>query len=184
MPRKVSGAEALAEISALPRDRTVLVGIDGYGGAGKTTFAAAAATMVPGAIVVHADDFAAPTVPEWDFDRFRAQVLAPLLAGHPGRYQRWDWQRDEGAEWHDVPLGRLVILEGVSSTRAEVAAPWDLTVWIDTPESVRLDRAVTRDGAAMLPTWYDVWLPEEAAYVAREDPLSRVDLILDGVGWE
>ncbi len=79
-------------------------------------------------------------------------------------------------------LDRLVILDGVSSTRAEVAAPWDLTIWVDTPENVRLDRALVRDGAAMLPMWHDVWLPEEEAYVAREDPLSRVDLIVSGVG--
>jgi uridine kinase len=180
MPERVSRDEALARIAALPRDRTVLVGIDGYGGAGKSTFAAAAAQRVPSAVVVHVDDFAAPDIPQWDWDRLRAQVLLPLLAGRPGRYQRWDWPSNTGAEWHDVPVGRIVLVEGVSSTRREVDAPWDLTVWIDTPEPTRLDRALERDGPAMMARWHEEWLPSENAYVARENPLARVDLIVSG----
>jgi uridine kinase len=180
MPRRVSRDEAIARIAALPRSGTVFVGVDGYGGSGKTRFAADAAAAVPDAVVVHADDFASPSVPEWDFGRFRDQVLLPLRAGRPARYQRWDWHRDEGAEWHEIPVGRVVILEGVSATRREVAAPWALTVWIDTPEDVRGQRALERDGAAMLATWRDVWQPEEEAYVARENPLARVDLIVSG----
>jgi uridine kinase len=178
MPQRVSRETALAAIAALPRDRTLFVGVDGYGGAGKTTFEAAAA--VPGLIVVHVDDFAAPDVPEWDWDRLRAQVLLPLLAGRPARYQRWDWHTNTGAEWHDVPVDRIVLIEGVSSTRREVGAPWTLTVWIDTPLEARLQRALERDGAHMLPRWLDDWLPSEEAYVAREDPLSRVDYIVSG----
>jgi uridine kinase len=179
--RVVAPEEAVAAVEALPRDRTVLVGVDGYGGAGKTTLAARLAAAVPGAVVVHIDDFAASDIAEWDWDRFRAQVLMPLLAGRPARYQRWDWPTDRGAEWHDVPPGRLVIVEGVSSTRREVAAPWDLTIWVDAPLEERLRRAVERDGAAMLPKWLEDWIPSENAYVARENPTARVDLIVSGV---
>jgi uridine kinase len=131
-------------------------------------------------VVVHVDDFAAPDVPQWDWDRLRAQLLLPLLAGRPARYQRWDWDANSGAEWHDVPVGRIVVIEGVSSTRHEVDAPWDLTIWIDTPEPVRLDRALERDGPAMMARWQGEWLPSENAYVARENPLARVDLIVSG----
>ena len=178
MPRRVTRDEALAAIAALPRDRTVLVGVDGYGGAGKTSFAAS----VPDCVVVHIDDFAAPSVPEWDWDRFRVQVLLPLLSGRPARYQRWDWDSDRGAEWHDVPTGRVVVVEGVSSTRVEVGAPWDLTIWVDAPERVRLTRALERDGPQLLARWLDEWLPSENAYVARENPMARVDLVVSGVG--
>lgn len=180
MPQRVPREAALAVIAALPRDRTLFVGIDGYGGAGKTTFAADAVARVPGAVVVHVDDFATPDVPEWDWDRLRGQLLLPLLAGRPGHYQRWDWHTNTGAEWHDVPVGRIVLVEGVSSTRREVGAPWTLTFWIDAPRQTRLRRAVERDGAHMLPRWLDDWMPSEEAYVAREDPMSRVDYIVSG----
>ena len=183
MPRRVTHAEAVREAATLVAARpeqTVLIGVDGRAGAGKSTIAESIAAAVPGSIVVHVDDFAGPLVPEWDWPRLREQVLLPLLAGRPGRYQRWQWNRDQPAEWHDVPTGRPVIIEGVSSTRREVDAPWALQIWIDAPREVRLARAVERDGRQMLPHWLDVWMPSEEAYIAREQPQRRVDLIVDG----
>lgn len=180
---RVSQREAIAQVAALPqpsRTETTFVGVDGFGASGKSTFARRLAEQRPGSLVVHVDDFAAPGVPEWDWPRFRAQLLDPLLAGRPARFQRWDWRRDEGAEWHDVPLGRTVIVEGVSATRREVDAPWALTVWVDAPREVRLARAQERDGGRMLTTWLERWLPEEEAWAARAHPLERVDLIVDG----
>lgn len=158
----------------------MLVGIDGYGGSGKTSLAALVAAAVPDSVIVHVDDFAAPDMPQWDWDRFRAQVLLPLLAGRPAHYQRWDWETNTGAEWHDVPVGRKVLVEGVSSTRREVAAPWDLTIWVDAPLEIRLARARERDGEHMLARWLEDWIPSEDAYVARENPLARVDLVVSG----
>jgi uridine kinase len=181
--RRVSQHAALAEIARVVSEHageTVFIGVDGYGGSGKTTFAARAQQAVPDLLVVHIDDFASPTIPEWDWDRFNGQIVAPLLAGRAAYYQRWDWGTDRGAEWHAVPAGRSVLIEGVSSTRREVAAPWGLTIWVDTPREVRLDRAADRDGADLLPMWLDVWLPSEEAYVERENPLARVDLIVSG----
>jgi uridine kinase len=176
----VSRAEALAEIAALPRGRTLFVGIDGFGAAGKSALAAAAARAVPGSVVVPIDDFAAPQVPEWDWARFDAQLARPLRAGRPATYQRWGWDRDQGGEWVRIPAGRMVIVEGVSSTRREVRLPWALTVWVDAPSEVRLRRVRERDGPAMLPQWLDAWLPSEQAYAAREEPMARMDLIVSG----
>jgi len=180
MARRVTRAEAVAAVVALPRDRTVWVGVDGFGGAGKTTLAAELAAAVPGAVVVHVDDFARPSLAEWDWDRFAAQLTVPLLADRPAHYQVWDWDRDAGGEWVDVPPGGLVVVEGVSSTRAQVAVPWDLTVWVEAPRDVRLERALERDGPDMIRRWLDDWMPSEEAYAARERPQERVDLIVDG----
>ena len=177
-PRRASARQVVAAVAALDAG---FVGIDGYGASGKTTLAAAVAAAVPHAVVVHIDDFAAPAIAEWDWDRFRAQVLLPLLAGRPARYQRWDWATDSGAEWHNIEPGSLVVVEGVSATRREVGAPWALTVWVDAPLDVRLQRALARDGATMLPRWLEQWIPSEQAYVAEQDPLARVDLVVDGV---
>lgn len=183
MPRRVSAEEAVAEairVCAAVIDRTPLIGIDGFGASGKTSLAAAVASAVPDAQVVHVDDFSGPHVAEWAWARFRAQVLIPVLAGRPARYQMWDWDRDCGGEWVDVPSGRPLIVEGVSATRSEVCAPWDLTIWVEAPRDVRLRRAVARDGESMLPKWLNDWLPSEEAYVGREHPERRVDLIVNG----
>lgn len=182
-PRRASRAEVVDAVRAVAQrfpERTVFVGIDGFGGAGKSVLADAIAAAVPRAVVVRVDDFSGPQIGEWDWDRFRAQLLAPLLAGRPARYQVWDWDADVGGAWHEVPPGRVVIIEGVSSTRAEAAVPWDLTVWVDAPREVRLARALERDGAAMLSRWLADWMPSEQAYARRENPRHRVDLIVSG----
>jgi uridine kinase len=181
MPRRVSQLAASHEVAALARfARTVWVGVDGRGASGKSRFTERIVAAVPRAVAVHVDDFAGPSIAEWDWQRLRTQVLQPLLAGRPGRYQRWDWDRDEGAEWHDVPVGGIVVVEGVSATRDELGAPWDLTIWVDTPRELRLARAVERDGAAMLSRWLTDWLPSEERYIACQAPQLRADLVVTG----
>jgi uridine kinase len=182
MPLRVSRAEAVARAGDIAARAVppVFIGIDGRGGAGKTSLATSIESAVAGVAVVHVDDFAAPHIAEWDWERLQRQVADPLLAGRPAHYQRWDWDRNEGAEWHDVPPDRTVVIEGVSSTRSELAVPWALTIWVDAPRAVRLRRALARDGEEMLGRWLSDWMPSEEAYVARERPQQRVDLVVAG----
>lgn len=171
---------AVAEVGDAAPDRTVFVGIDGFGAAGKSTLAAAVASVIARAVVLHVDDFARPTVSEWEWNRFREQVTLPLLGGTPAHYLVWDWSHDAPGDWLTIEPGRIVIVEGVSSTRSEAGVEWDLTVWVEAPQQTRLDRARERDGAAMMPRWLEDWMPLEQAYARREDPRGRSDLIVDG----
>jgi uridine kinase len=182
-PQPATRADVIAAVARAADtfpDRTVFVGIDGFGGAGKSALADAIAAAVPRTAVVHVDDFWGPNIAEWDWDRYGAQLLTPLLAGRPARYQVWNWVADAAGEWRGVPPGRVVVVEGVSSTRAEARTPWDLTVWVDAPREVRLARALDRDGPDLLHRWLADWTPSEDAYAARERPRERVDLIVDG----
>src|SRR6476661_8671860 len=57
-----------------------LVAVDGYGGAGKSTFAARLAAALGGAAVVHTDDFATgASGVEW-WPRLEREVIVPLSA--------------------------------------------------------------------------------------------------------
>jgi uridine kinase len=159
------------------RAGTRWVGIDGKGASGKTTLAEQVAAALPSAVVVHNDDFARPGLTGWDRDRFVRQVLEPLLAGRPGRYQRWDFGTDTGAEWHIVPAGVPVIVEGVSVTDVRLPVPWDFTIWIEVPTAVRRARVAARDGDALHDRWLTDWIPSEDAYAAEQRPQDRVDLV-------
>ncbi len=180
MPRPASRADVIAAVRRLSRDRTAYVGIDGFGASGKATLADAVAAAVSETVVIRIDDFAARDVPGWDWDRFERQVAEPLRNGRPAHYQRWDFDGNRGAEWHDVPTGWIVVVEGVSATRREVRIRWDLQIWVDAALSTRLDRARDRDGADMMSRWLADWIPSENAYAADQDPQTRVDLIVDG----
>lgn len=179
MPRRVTGPQAVAEVAALAGAGPRFVGVDGLGGAGKSTLAGRVAAAVPSAVVVGVDGFSGPDVAEWDWHRLHAEVVAPLLAGRPARYRPVSWTGEVGAE-HVVPAGALVVVEGVSSTRAEADVPWALTVWVDAPPAVRRARVHRRDGAAMAAQW-ERWLASEEAYLAAQRPHERADLLVDGV---
>ncbi|GAA3572009.1 AAA family ATPase [Microlunatus spumicola] len=154
------------------------VGIDGKGASGKTTLAAVVAAALPGAVVVHVDDFARPSVETWERDRFVEQVLTALRQGRPARYERWDWGTDASAGWSEVPVGVPVVVEGVSSTDVRLGVPWDVTLWVDAPADVRLARALARDGEAMREQWVERWMPAEDAYEAAQRPQDRVDAVV------
>ncbi|MFI9404468.1 uridine kinase [Nocardia sp. NPDC052316] len=99
-------AQIVARVQASePRlGSTKLVAIDGPGGAGKSTLAAQLARACD-ATVVPTDSFAS-----WDnaldwWPRLERQVLEPLGRDEVGRYQRYDWEQRELAEWHEVAPG-------------------------------------------------------------------------------
>ncbi len=162
------------------RTGTRWIGVDGFGGAGKTTLAAAIAAELPGAVVVPVDHFARAGLPEWDRDLFTRQLLMPLQVGRPGCYQRWDLVADAGLDWVRVPPGVPVVVEGVSCTDVRVGVSWDLTLWLDVPAEVRWRRILDRDEPDLLPVWERDWLPQERAYAAAQRPWERVDVIVEG----
>jgi uridine kinase len=123
---------------------TILLGIDGLGGAGKTVLAAALAGSLRSAgrtaAVVHFDDFFLPSA--------RRPRGTPLRANQVARYRRYDWMLHALAEVHEIAPNCTVIVEGVSCTRRELADLYDLRVWVDCPRELRLARGIRRDGEA------------------------------------
>lgn len=179
MPVRVTATEAVRRVAALEVTGWAFVGIDGRGAAGKSTLAQRLAAAVPGTQVVAVDDFSGPSVEEWDWGRFRTEVLTPIVAGRTARYRAWNWDADRAGDWREVRPEGLIVVEGVSSTRSELDVPWASTIWVEASRETRLRRARARDGDAMMSTWLDRWMPSEEAYIAREHPERRVDLVVD-----
>ena len=151
-----------------------LVGIGGRGGAGKSTLAA----MAAGAQIVSTDEF-------WDGDgfdlgRLHAVVFEPLGAVKLARYASWDWAAGRpGAERTVSPEG-VVVVEGVCALHRMFRDAYDVRIWVDAPYEVRLARGLARDGEEARSTWVERWMPMEDRYVARDDPVSCADVVLDG----
>ena len=179
MPETIarSAAPGLVRDRLSGRSGTRWVGIDGFGAAGKSTLAREIAAELPGSVVIAVDDFGRAGIRGWDRELFTAQVLQPLLAGRPGRYQRWDLSTDTGTDWVEVPAGGPVIIEGVSATDERVAVPWDVTLWLDVPADVRWQRILERD-PDRLDRWRTDWLPSEQAYAAAQHPMARVNFVV------
>jgi len=162
-----------------PKHRSLIVAIDGYGGSGKSTLAQKIGSLL-NATVVHTDDFAKLNTPGWDYARLIEQILEPILSGESGRYQRYDWDTESLAEWHDVPADIPLIIEGVSSMRDELGEYWDFGIFVECPYDIRLKRGVERDGESMRSQWTDIWIPEEDKYYQSQRPDLKADFIIDG----
>ncbi len=163
---------------------TRLVCVDGPSGSGKTVLAgrlvAALASAGVEPTLVHMDDL----FPGWDglaaaVPLLSAQIVAPLVAGRPARYRRYDWDRHAYAEEHDLGRPAVLVVEGVASGAQPVARHATMVIWVEAPPAERLRRGIDRDGESYRPHW-ERWARQEQAHFAADGTRERADLRIDG----
>jgi uridine kinase len=199
-------AETLAEIAQRlleARPPRIVVALDGRIGAGKSTMASAIADRTS-ACVIPGDDFYAfrITDAEWearstvervrdviDWRHLRTSALEPLRAGRAASWQTYGAMQPDGS-FHVKPEpvcrepAPLIVLEGAYTTQPALADLIDLTVLIDTPTPLRLERTGKRDAPDFLEHWHRRWDEAESYYFTRVRPPSSFDLVADTVAGE
>ncbi len=160
-----------------------LLAIDGPAGSGKTTLArdvskrlAASGTRVD---VLSLDDM----YDGWGgldpalSARVVAQVLRPLAAGRPARWQRYDWAAGDFGEWRELAPPDVLVLEGCGSGARAQAPYTTLLVWLETTPDEALARMLERDGSEVL-DHLAAWRLSEQRHFAVNDTRQRADLII------
>lgn len=185
------------------------VAIDGRSAAGKTTLADELEELIraEGREVLRPsfDDFHRPGHAqrskrlEWtpqtlydegyDYDAFRDLLLAPLGPGGDRRCRLGilDAASDSAwpEEWHEASADAVVLVDGAFLLRTELAAHWDLTIWVDIDWDTMLARARRRDVAwvgseELVELRYRRgWLPAHELYEAECRPAERARVVLD-----
>ena len=73
------------------------------------------------------------------------------------------------------PAG-VVVVDGVSALRRELAHYFDLAIWLACPRDKPLARLAGRGDT---PEKIEQWLPSEDAYIAAHAPRQRAHLLVD-----
>ena len=98
---------------------------------------------------------------------------------------RWtcssEHQTSPGRNDCGAALPGVLVLEGCGSARREAETLVVLTVWVEAPPELRLERGLARDGEAARPHW-ERWMRDEAEHFARERTAERADVRLDAFG--
>ncbi|MEU8040409.1 hypothetical protein [Streptosporangium sp. NPDC049078] len=157
--------------------RTRVLAVEGRSGSGKSTLATAVASELA-APVVRMDDL----YPGWDGLRggvgaLVEWVLRPLSLERPARWRRYDWADGGYAEWHEVPVTEILVLDGTGSGALAAAPYLSGLLWLEASDEIRKARALERDGDLYAPHW-DRWAAQEELFHARDDVRARANLTI------
>lgn len=178
-----AAAELAARIAGLEPagGQAVIVAVEGRPGAGKTTFGAALAREL-GATHVDIENL----YPGWsgldEGARLAAgELVEPVAAGEVAVVPQWDWVASRPAEPLVVEPPEFLVLSGTGSGSLEAAPHLSLLAWMELADDERKRRALERDGEIFAPHW-DSWEAQVEAYMERERPQDRADVVLDTSG--
>ena len=200
---------SLAELLDTASDRPPACGsvrvilIDGPAGSGKTTLANRLAVALGGQMsggagsfrpdaplgsdvpvqIVHGDDM----YEGWGGlatldDVLLGDILRPLAAGEDAEFRQWDWVLDARTVTIPVPQRPWLIVEGVGVGLPEARELAVLTVFIEAPWDVRLERGIERDLLAyddVVERWTEFEADERSLH-ERSGTRAAADFRIDG----
>lgn len=169
----------------------LLVGIDGRGGSGKTTLAAAIGWVlasVATVATVATDDLAwHHSVLSWQ-PVLVEHVLEPIRRGEEVDYRPDAWvERGRAGAIRVGRDARVVLIEGTGALDASIRPLLDLGIWVQCDYELARQRALARDiatgangDAAAAETFWVAWQREEVPYLIDQAPWEAADAIVCG----
>lgn len=155
----------------MPEPRRIL--IDGRSGSGKTELARSLVAGWPGAQLLRLDDL----YPGWAGLDAGSAAIPSVLELH--RWRSWDWGASAPGAWREFDPGLPLVVEGVGAVSRASRPLADAALWVELDTQTRKLRALARDGLSYAPHWDD-WAEQEDRFIAREQPQSLVDAVIDG----
>lgn len=162
-----------------------VIAVSGFGGAGKSSFAAALGSKIS-APVVGLDAFiidrSLARYTHWeivDFVRLEREVLRPFVEGKSLRYRQFDWGKNRVDKSRELPAAKTIIVEGVGLFRPSLRRYFSLMVWVDCPLHEAIRRGKQRDQDAHDGSWDGVWKENDEQCFDEYRPKEIAHLVID-----
>ena len=163
----------------------VTIAIDGRCGSGKTTLANKLKAYLD-CHIFHMDNFYLQTCQRTkerynepggnvDRERFKKEVLEPLNDQQDVLYRPFDCSSMSISEGTLYPYKPINIIEGSYSCHPDLRDDYDITLFLDIDESLRLQRIEERNGKEALTMFIKKWIPLEEKYFSYFDIQNHCD---------
>ena len=180
--------ERVRELIATDAER-ILIAIDGKCASGKTTLGFYLKQEFDGNLF-HLDDFFLQKEQRTesrlneiggnvDYERFRAEVIEPILAGESVKYRPFSCKTLELGECIDVMPKRVSIIEGSYSQHEYFGDIYDIKVFMEIDEDKQIENIRMRNGEEQLEVYKNRWIPKEEAYFKAFQIREKSDIIVN-----
>ncbi|MFZ1735704.1 MAG: hypothetical protein WAU31_02100 [Candidatus Moraniibacteriota bacterium] len=168
----------------------MIVGISGFGGAGKSSFAKVLGEAID-APVIGVDSFQKDGAFDtdyqlWeimDFARLEKETLQPFLENQKIEYGHFNVLSKSISETREVKNTRRLIVEGVGLFRPELLKYFTYKIWVDCPMETAIERGKKRDREEYNnPTdeqWDGIWKKNDQEYFEMYNPKEKADFVFE-----
>ncbi len=169
------------------QNNTVIIGIDGSCGSGKTTLANLLKSVY-NCNVIHTDHFFLPPEKRTherlneaggniDYERFVKDVITPLKSGTAFEYKPFNCQTCSLGQNIVVKKQDINVIEGSYSMHPLFAHIYNLRVFLSINYDEQLRRIKLRNGEEWLKEFEQKWIPMENKYFECFSIKNRCDII-------